>query len=48
LIDSLIDSLIQDNDIGDEGARHISDALQQNSTITSINLAVCVSHIEDS
>jgi len=40
--------LIQNNKIGDEGARHISDALQHNSTITSIDLAVRVSHIEDS
>jgi len=40
--------LIQLNKIGDEGARHISDALQHNSTITSINLEVRVSHIEDS
>jgi len=37
--------LIQVNKIGDEGARHISDALQHNSTITSIDLAVRVSHI---
>jgi len=39
---------MQDNNIGDEGARHISDALQHNSTITSISLYVCLSHIEDS
>jgi len=39
---------MQVNKIGDEGARHISDALQHNSTITSIDLAVRVSHIEDS
>jgi len=38
--------LIQLNKIGEEGARHISDALQHNSTITSINLEVRVSHIE--
>jgi len=40
--------LIQGNNIGAEGARHISDALQHNSTITSIDLWVRVSHIEDS
>jgi len=40
--------LIQCNNIGDEGARHISDALQHNSTITSIFLGVRLSHIEDS
>jgi len=43
-----IDSLIQFNNIEAEGARHISDALQHNSTITSIGLFVRVSHIEDS
>jgi len=31
---------MQYNDIGDEGARHISDALRTNTSITNINLAV--------
>jgi len=31
---------MQGNNIGDEGARYISDALRTNTSITNINLAV--------
>ena len=34
--------LLQDNNIGDEGAKEIAHALQSNTSLTELNFKVCI------